>query len=76
MEYLEKQKETGKEDIHDITKHVFWWMFECAGITLFGERLRCLGNNEIQGISVKKLAEGFDNFTFIFTDSETLFSKE
>lgn len=76
MEYLEKQKEPGKDDIHDIRQHIFWWVFECAGITLFGERLGCLDNNEIQETSVKKLAKGFENFMPTFMDLETLFSKE
>ena len=76
MEYLEKQKESGKEDTHDIRKHIFCWVFECAGITLFGERLVCLSNKGIQDTSLKKLAEGFDNFLPTFMDLETLFSKE
>ena len=77
MEYLQKQKEFGKEDIHDIRKLIFWWAFECAGITLFGEHLRCLGNNEMQDTSVKELAEGgFLFFVAIIMDFETLFSKE
>lgn len=62
VSYLEKEKENGTDDVHNLLKHLHLWAFECAGITVFRKRLGAISHGEIHDVSTKKLLKGLDKF--------------